>query len=61
MLFCWNRFSGIKCYFSTQEVPYKCEEELHCKGGRALEPATHKDCGVSFSGVIQEVPGCFSV
>ena len=45
----------------TQEVPYKHEENLHFEVDKALEQVAHTDCGVSFSGNIQNPSGCFPV
>lgn len=46
----------------TQEVPYEYEEKcLHIEGNRAVEQATHRGCGVFFSGDIQYKPGCDSI
>ncbi|GAB0180636.1 hypothetical protein GRJ2_000528900 [Grus japonensis] len=43
----------------TQEVPSQYEEKtLHCEDGQALEDAALRGCGVSFSGDIQNLPGC---
>lgn len=46
----------------TQEVPHERKEKLlYFDGDRALEQTAQRDCGVSFSGEIQNLPGCFPV
>lgn len=43
-------------------VPYEHEEKLVCfKGNRALEQVIQRDCGIYFSGAIQDPPGDFPV
>ena len=44
---------------TTQEVPYRYEEDLYCEVNRALNWAACSGCGISFSGDIQHLPGQF--
>lgn len=44
----------------TWEVSYEYEEKLlDFEGDRALQQATQRDCGMSFSEDIQDPSGCF--
>ena len=45
----------------TQKVPSKSKKELYCEGDRALKQTAHRDCVISFSGDIQNLPGCFNL
>ena len=52
---------GQQAETEMQEVPYKHKEELlYCKGGRAVEQAAQRECGV-FSSDIYSLPGLFPV
>jgi len=46
----------------TRHAPYEHEEKLvYFKGDRGLEQVTQRNCGIYFSGAIQDPPGHFPV
>lgn len=45
----------------TQEIPPKYEEKKYCANDCRLEQGAHRDCGVSLTAEIQELPGCNSM
>lgn len=46
----------------TQDVPYEHEEKvLYSESYQPLKQAVQRDCGVSFSGDVQNPPRCFPV
>jgi len=57
-----RQYKGKRAQTEAEEVPPEHEEELrHSEGDGALEQVAQGGCGVSFSGDIQDPPGCSPV
>ena len=57
-----NRIRGKRHKNRNAGNSYELEEKLfYCEGERVMEQAAQIDCRISFSGDIQNPPGCFPV
>ena len=53
-LVCSNRTRSKNCN-TGNSIPTQKKELVYCESGRAVEQAAQTDCGVSFSGDIQDL------